>query len=495
MGVVYRGEHRTQGIASRQGQVVLKTMHPHLATDPELRARFEREAEVLSRIDHPGVVKLIDLISDADTVALVMAHVPGSDLSEVADRWREPARLVALMEALAATLDHIHGLSIVHRDLKPSNIRVTPEGKPVLIDFGIARTEASGRTKTGTGLGTVFYMAPEQYVDAKRVDGRADVYALGLVAFRLLTGGLPWGEELSEFKVQLVKFEAELDLSAAGTAEQAFEHALAIAPEDRFGKAGAFVVALRSALLDEPESVARAPAPETPAPAPPPRVDAPASSSQASPSSKAPLLAVGGVGLGLGLVAAGGALMILVVVLAFFSRSSDEAPLRTEPRPPEISKSPSTPAGTPQAARANTGGGAAPMATKAAAAGFDSGDEAKGEAAAPASPKTAPHGDSGMGEAVQFDVALDVAFAGASLELEQIEDLGCRELVFVRNAAVARHGMDFQTDWIQSFYDSYAGYRLDPDVHSATIANYTSSVDRANIQLVLSVEVSQGCRR
>ena len=99
-----------------------------------------------------------------------------------------------------------------------------------------------------------------------------------------------------------------------------------------------------------------------------------------------------------------------------------------------------------------------------------------------------------MGEAVQFDVALDVAFAGASLEREQLEDLGCTELVYVRNAAVARHGMDFQTDWIQSFYDSYASYQLDPDVHSGTIAYYTSSVDGANMQLVLSVEASQGCR-
>ncbi len=250
-GVVFRAEHQNEDIASGQGQVVIKTLHPHIAVLPEFRDRFQREADLLAAVDHPGVVPLLDLIAENETLALVLELVPGEELAEKLDDFKDVDRLVGLVEGLAATLDHLHALTpepVIHRDLKPSNVLVTPEGKPVLIDFGIARAGASRHTLTGTGMGTVHYMAPEQYIDAKRVDARADIYALGLIAFQLLTDGLPWEAELSDYQILRKKHDGELELSATGNAREVFEQVLAPRREDRFQGAGAFAAALRQAL-------------------------------------------------------------------------------------------------------------------------------------------------------------------------------------------------------------------------------------------------------
>ena len=118
MGLVYRAEHRTASLARRQGPVVIKTLHPHLARKAEFRERFEQEAEVGSAIDHPGVVRYLDLVEGQDTVGLVMAYVPGKGLDECLDDYRDPQRLIPLLEQLASTLDYLHGLPepILHRD-------------------------------------------------------------------------------------------------------------------------------------------------------------------------------------------------------------------------------------------------------------------------------------------------------------------------------------------------------------------------------------------
>ncbi len=268
---MYRAEHRTPNLARRQGPVVLKTLHPHLARRAEFRERFEQEADICAAIEHPGVVHFIDLILENDSVALVLALVPGIPLDQQLDLYREdPTRILELLSPLAQTLDHLHTLEpkpIVHRDLKPSNILVTPEGKPVLIDFGIARAGTSTLTRTATAMGTPDYMAPEQELDAKRVDGRADVYALGVIAFRLLTGSLPWESGLSWSALFIRKDRGQLTLAPSNEAVHVFEVGLAPDPDDRFRTATAFITALRSALLDD-----RPPAPEpTPTPATTPK--------------------------------------------------------------------------------------------------------------------------------------------------------------------------------------------------------------------------------
>ncbi len=253
MGVVYRGCHRIQAKAARQGEVALKVQHAQLARIPELRQRFEREAELGMALDHPGVVKVFDLIDTTELVALVLECVEGSELEDL-----EPDRPEALriLEQLAETLDYLHDQGVVHRDLKPGNIRVRPGGQPVLLDFGIARTPESSHTRTGLGMGTPAYMAPEQFLDAKSVDARADVYALGMIAFRLLYRQFPWPEDLSEHRVLVLKDDGTLDLKAAGSASEVFRQALSQRPQERFARASAFVSALTSALSGEekPES-------------------------------------------------------------------------------------------------------------------------------------------------------------------------------------------------------------------------------------------------
>ena len=253
MGVVYRACHRIQAKAARQGEVALKVQHAQLARIPELRERFEREAELGMALDHPGVVKVFDLIDTTELVALVLECVEGSELEDLDPDRPEALRI---LEQLAETLDYLHGQGVVHRDLKPGNIRVRPGGQPVLLDFGIARTPESSHTRTGLGMGTPAYMAPEQFLDAKSVDARADVYALGMIAFRLLYRQFPWPEDLSEHRVLVLKDDGTLDLKAAGSASEVFRQALSQRPQERFARASAFVSALNSALSGEekPES-------------------------------------------------------------------------------------------------------------------------------------------------------------------------------------------------------------------------------------------------
>lgn len=205
MGAVYRGQHTQAAVMARQGgEIAIKLMHPQYAAREDFRARFDREADVGVRLDHPNVVKAHDLVIDGDRLALVMEWVEGRPLSDVIGKETGPIpwnRAWPLFEQLLAGMEHAHAHGVVHRDLKPENVMVTSEGKVKILDFGIAKAGGHGGTKTGTGLGTVDYMAPEQYLDAKRVDHRADIYALGMTMYEALAGRLPWAADTSEFEV------------------------------------------------------------------------------------------------------------------------------------------------------------------------------------------------------------------------------------------------------------------------------------------------------
>ena len=215
MGSVYRGRHRAPAMAQRQGgDVAVKVVHAHLLSKGDIAERFRREAEALALLDHPNIVKVHDVVEESGRTAIVMEWVPGRALSAVIGKETGPIpwdRAQALVVPLLSAVAHAHSLGIVHRDLKPENIMVTPSGEIKLLDFGIARLgESRGRTKTGTGMGTVDYMAPEQFLDAKRVDLRADVYALGLTLYEMLAGRLPWDAADSEFEVMSRKKEGRI---------------------------------------------------------------------------------------------------------------------------------------------------------------------------------------------------------------------------------------------------------------------------------------------
>ena len=276
MGTVY--EARREGEST---SVALKFMHPWVAANTGLLERFRREAEIGQRLDHPGIVKVQELFEDDGQLALVMEFIPGQSLTDlVADGVLPTARTVGILTQLAAALTQLHSQDIVHRDLKPDNVRITPDGRAVVLDFGIARAGESTHTRTGTGLGTVRYMAPEQYLDAKRVDSRADIYALGVISLELFTGRVPWSDATSEFEVLAAKKDGRVDLAGMSPA-LAEVVGVAIAPEleDRFRTATAMANALQAAsrpvpeIMSEPEpEPERAPVPER-APEPVPEPD------------------------------------------------------------------------------------------------------------------------------------------------------------------------------------------------------------------------------
>ena len=175
--------------------VAIKLLHPHLAGDARTVERFRLESVNAARLSHPNVVSIYDTGQEGDVVYLVMEHVDGPSLREILTErggGLEPELVAALGEQVASALGEAHAQGLVHRDVKPANILLTSDGVAKVTDFGIAKALAAGGgdelTQPGTLVGTAAYIAPEQLSEAETVDGRADVYALGVVLHECLTG-------------------------------------------------------------------------------------------------------------------------------------------------------------------------------------------------------------------------------------------------------------------------------------------------------------------
>lgn len=221
MGEVFLARHRVLG-----REAVIKRILAEHTENPELVRRFVVEAQAAGRLSHRNVVEVLDVAQTSDGKwYLVLEYLKGLSLADWMNQWSErtgqpvgPWYATIILAQAANALRVAHAAGIVHRDFKPENIFLTNAtlvpaaaqqakalqqvGLPVdlfvkLLDFGIAKLRGveGPATQTGVGIGTIAYMAPEQFENAKDVDDRADVYALGVVAFQLLTGGLlPWGE-------------------------------------------------------------------------------------------------------------------------------------------------------------------------------------------------------------------------------------------------------------------------------------------------------------
>jgi eukaryotic-like serine/threonine-protein kinase len=180
----------------RTGQLVaIKIPHPELECDPVFYSRFQREIAIGKKLNHPGVVKMIES-SDMDQLCIVMEWVDGRFLREMITKEGKLSaeRATRIATGVCEALDYIHNLGVVHRDLKPENIMVDAEDHIKLIDFGIAASAGARRltfSKFSSTLGTPDYISPEQ-VRGKRGDGRCDVYALGVILYEMLTGQMPF---------------------------------------------------------------------------------------------------------------------------------------------------------------------------------------------------------------------------------------------------------------------------------------------------------------
>jgi len=176
-----------------QRVVALKVLRSDLASDPGFRQRFRREARSAGRLTHPGIVTIFDAAEQGDVSFLVMEYLEGQTLDQLIEEERAlpPARARDIAMQICDALDYAHNAQIVHRDIKPSNILLLPGDQVKLTDFGIAKVLAEPRlTRTGI-VGTIDYMSPEQVMN-KDVDHRADIYALGVVLFEMLTCHLPF---------------------------------------------------------------------------------------------------------------------------------------------------------------------------------------------------------------------------------------------------------------------------------------------------------------
>jgi tRNA A-37 threonylcarbamoyl transferase component Bud32 len=194
MGAVYKA--RQKGL---DRLVALKILPSEVARDPAFAERFAREARVLARLRHPGIVMVHDLGQSGSLYYFLMEYVDGSNLRQVLEAGQlEPAQALAIVPQICAALQYAHDAGVVHRDIKPENILLDPEGRVKIADFGLAKLLGQERpdvtlTNTHQVMGTLRYMAPEQLDGSRSVDHRADIYALGVVFYELLTGEVPAG--------------------------------------------------------------------------------------------------------------------------------------------------------------------------------------------------------------------------------------------------------------------------------------------------------------
>ncbi len=255
MAVVYAAED-----VRLQRQVALKVLPPDLAFRAEVRERFVREAQTAARLNHPHIVSIYAVHEEAGMVCFAMALVNGESVAARLQRESRPSVefVASTLEQTADALAYAHASGVVHRDVKPDNILLDREsGRAMVTDFGIARAAESGSrlTQTGIAVGTPAFMSPEQATGERDVDGRSDLYSLGVVGYLMLAGRLPF--EASTTPAMLVKHVSELPppiLSVRADAPRALvgilERCLAKRPDDRWQSALEMRDALRRIQRD-----------------------------------------------------------------------------------------------------------------------------------------------------------------------------------------------------------------------------------------------------
>lgn len=271
MAEVYRAHDASLG-----REVAVKVIRLGKEVEEEFLKRFEREAKALAKLLHPNIVPIHDYGEANGAPYLVMDYLAGGTLKDALNVMvdGQPAKVppmpyqkaARLLAPIARALEYAHQQGIIHRDIKPANILLTKSGQPMLSDFGIAKMlegeEATQLTSTGAGIGTPDYMAPEQWIG--KVDGRADIYALGVVFYELITGQRPFKADtpaavflkhLNEPPPPPQQYIPGLPAAVA----QVIARALEKKPEDRYQNMGEFASALESLAVSGQHTVLAAP--------------------------------------------------------------------------------------------------------------------------------------------------------------------------------------------------------------------------------------------
>src|SRR4051812_3282395 len=265
MGIVYRTKDRRL-----KRQVAIKLLPPELAFRSEIKSRFLREAETAAQLSHPNIVPIYTVDELEQLVFFVMAYVSGDNLAK---RLHERGVLTIdetrkVLREVADALAYAHERNVVHRDIKPDNILLEQaSGRPLVTDFGIARamdSEGDSRlTATGMAIGTPAYMSPEQAAGEREIDGRSDLYSLGILGYQMLTGEPPFVasstpamlvKHISERPIPVEQRRTDVPQDLARTVMMLLEKE----PENRFPNAAALVTALdsRTAPAMKPRSSA-----------------------------------------------------------------------------------------------------------------------------------------------------------------------------------------------------------------------------------------------
>ena len=249
MGTVYKAVDDTL-----DREVAIKILNPELG-DSDVMKRFRAEASMLAKLNHPAIATIYELHRADDDLLMVMEFVRGESLDQLVQRGGplEPEHAAYLLAQVLDAIGHAHAAGVIHRDLKPSNVMVTENGGAKIMDFGIARVRgAEHMTSDGFMVGTPAYMSPEQVL-CHEVDGRSDLYSVGVMLYRLLTGKLPFQadtaigmvqKQISDMPTPARRHRAELPAWTLTILDQA----LAKSPADRYQTAEEFRVALLDAI-------------------------------------------------------------------------------------------------------------------------------------------------------------------------------------------------------------------------------------------------------
>lgn len=238
-------------------KVAIKVLYPYYSQNPVVCTRFLDEGRIQRYLDHPNIINVHDIVEQPQ-LAIIMEYIDGPTLDEyLTDHGPLGAQdVLSLMLPVLSAVGFAHHKGVIHRDIKPSNILLKPTGAgmvPKIMDFGVAKVDRAGKdlTAAGTTVGTLHYMSPEQIVGSRDIDGRADIYSLGVTIYKLCTGDVPFNAS-TEFALMMAQVEArptppsEIRPEISKPLEEIILKALAKKPDDRYSS----VKELTSALLE-----------------------------------------------------------------------------------------------------------------------------------------------------------------------------------------------------------------------------------------------------
>ncbi len=269
MATVYKAYH-----ASLDRYVAVKVLHQAFLEDPNFLARFQREARVVARLEHPNIVPIYDYAEQDGQPYLVMKYIEGETLKARLQRERlSPSELERIVENVGAGLAYAHKQGVLHRDIKPSNVILSTEGGIYLADFGLARIAQAGESTLTSDmvLGTPQYISPEQALGKKDLDEGTDIYSFGVMLYEMTAGRVPFSSDtpfsvIHDHIYTPLPLPSQVNPSIAPSLERILLKALAKDRADRFADIPALVQAFKETWEPNAPTEATRPAPEAPTP-------------------------------------------------------------------------------------------------------------------------------------------------------------------------------------------------------------------------------------